>query len=110
MNRKAELFAFWFIIITIYITFVSIVSYGTYDEMVVNPKSGWLLAFSICYVILWTIIAFVGSVLGVVGFVPLRDAFYRTIVTIKPDGEQANPHCHVQVGPFNRRGRILADV
>ena len=70
---------------------------------VVNSTSSWegLGTFKIIYfVVLWT---FVGSGILITCFTALWTLFSRTMVTIKPDGDQEQPLQVIVVGPFNRR-------
>ena len=70
---------------------------------VIISESSWegLGTFKIVYlIILWT---FVGSGILTTCFTALWTLFSRTMVTIKPDGDQEEPLQVIVVGPFNRR-------
>ena len=70
---------------------------------VIISESSWegLTTFKIVYlIILWT---FVGSGILTTCFTALWTLFSRTMVTIKPDGDQEEPLQVIVVGPFNRR-------
>ena len=70
---------------------------------VVYSQSSWegLGTFKIVYlIILWT---FVGSGILTTCFTALWTLFSRTMVTIKPDGDQEEPLQVIVVGPFDRR-------
>ena len=65
-------------------------------------KSSWegFEAFKIIYlVVLWS---FVGFGIVITCFTALWTLFSRTIVTIKPDGDQENNLQVITIGPFNR--------
>ena len=65
-------------------------------------KSSWegFEAFKIIYlVVLWS---FVGSGIVITCFTALWTLFSRTIVTIKPDGDQENNLQVITIGPFDR--------
>ena len=70
---------------------------------VIISESSWegLGTFKIVYlIILWT---FVGSGILTTCFTALWTLFSRTMVTIKPDGDQEEPLQVIVVGPFDRR-------
>ena len=61
---------------------------------------GFFIGFKIIsLVLLWS---FVGSAIVVFCFPAFWTLFSRTIVTIKPDGDQENNLQVITIGPFNR--------
>ena len=84
---------------------MSLLAWYTYH--LVNETSRSEAYKIIHLVVIWTTVAIYGYGIMFICFTILRAEFSRTIVTIKPDGDQENPHCLLEVGPFNRRGRVI---
>ena len=99
MNPKTT--GLFLISITYSLIGLALMSWYTYALV---EESSWDAEKCISFVALWTAY---GSWLVFVCFIvkqTIEDKFSRTMVTIKPDGDQENPEViiHYYYGPFNR--------